>query len=32
MANTSLQYGAHALEFKQGEILFKYVRQSLYIA
>lgn len=32
MANTSLQYGAHALEFKQGEILLKYVRQSLYIA
>lgn len=30
--NTSLQCGAHALEFKQGKMLFKYVRQSSYIA
>lgn len=29
--NISLQCGAHALEFKQGE-MFKYVRQSTYIA
>lgn len=30
--NTSLQCGAHVLKFKQGEILFKYIGQSSYIA
>lgn len=32
MDNSSLRCGAHALKFKRGEILFKYVRQNSYIA